>query len=490
VSSHAARDRAEEESYDWILAMDPLTGQPQPAARPDFLEEAQVGAIAAAEAYNDDDGGRDEWFLEGDPAWKKFVDAGGRPWWWRGRDLRRPIFGRKKIKAVFDDFAAAGMKKVMDIVAARKESRGKFAMSTDVCQTKGRRKCSYLAVLLHYVDVDFQLKELCAGVLPIAGRLDWAFYGEKLQEILKRVGVELSDVLTVVSDYYIPLRRAIKTVLKLPAIGCQCHGLQLPVKHVMPPKEPRTPCARAAAPAPGVAAADPHPCSSSDSSSESSSTSQEEDAAREAPAAAQPAPERYPQLGLTDPERVKLIEELTPYDQKIRRTIKWYINNAEDYNSMQENAKLNKTDVCSFWTECPTRWDTTLLSWCSYLRNIQALILYRVKIGARVPQVMDDEDLGVVADLCTVMAPIRKGCMIMQRDGTSSSASMYLPVFHGVLRQLGPEITKLSLPHGCGQWSGPKRGDAKKNVEDLAPIAMRLRAWLHADLKKMQKKHA
>ena len=86
MSSHAARDRAEEESYDWILAMDPLTGQPQLAARPDFLEEAQVGAIAAAEAYNDDDSGRDEWFLEGDPAWEKFVDAGGRPWWWRERD--------------------------------------------------------------------------------------------------------------------------------------------------------------------------------------------------------------------------------------------------------------------------------------------------------------------------------------------------------------------------------------------------------------------
>jgi hypothetical protein len=96
---------------------------------------------------------------------------------------------------------------------------------------------------------------------------------------------------------------------------------------------------------------------------------------------------------------VKLIEELTPYDQKIRRTIEWYINNSEDYELMEENAKLNQTDVCSLWTECPTRWDTTLLSWCSYLRNIQALILYRVKIGARVPQVMDDDDLGVVADL-------------------------------------------------------------------------------------------
>ena len=44
------------------------------------------------------------------------------------KHLRRSISGRKKIKDVFNDFAAAGMKKVMDIVAARKESGGRFAI--------------------------------------------------------------------------------------------------------------------------------------------------------------------------------------------------------------------------------------------------------------------------------------------------------------------------------------------------------------------------
>ena len=185
------------------------------------------------------------------------------------------------------------------------------------------------------------------GVLPMdncvgPGSKDHAYYAESLNKILKDVGVALTDLVAVVSDHDLPLRLAIKNVLRLPAIGCQCHGLQLPVKHVMPPKEPRTPCARAAAPAPGVAAADPHHAASSDSSSESSSSSSEESgdddlvrvaapsapdprlqcpgtppaeapATAEARAAAQPARSRYPQLGLTDPERVKLIEDLTPY---------------------------------------------------------------------------------------------------------------------------------------------------------------------------------
>ena len=76
------------------------------------------------------------------------------------KHLRRSVYGRTKIQSVFKQFADGGRQKVRDIIAARKESGGTFAMSTDDWKTKGRRKRSYLAVLLHYVDADFQLKEL------------------------------------------------------------------------------------------------------------------------------------------------------------------------------------------------------------------------------------------------------------------------------------------------------------------------------------------
>ena len=29
---------------------------------------------------------REEWFLEGDPTWEQFADAGGMYWWWRESD--------------------------------------------------------------------------------------------------------------------------------------------------------------------------------------------------------------------------------------------------------------------------------------------------------------------------------------------------------------------------------------------------------------------
>ena len=53
------------------------------------------------------------------------------------KHLRGRVFGRTKIKNVFDNFAAAGMKKVVSIVAARKKSGGRFAMSTDAWVSRG-----------------------------------------------------------------------------------------------------------------------------------------------------------------------------------------------------------------------------------------------------------------------------------------------------------------------------------------------------------------
>ena len=79
---------------------------PQLAGRLGCLQEANVGAMVAAETYKGDaewehfvdHGGRpwwwremdpttrrDEWFFEGDPEWEKFADLLGRPWWWRQR---------------------------------------------------------------------------------------------------------------------------------------------------------------------------------------------------------------------------------------------------------------------------------------------------------------------------------------------------------------------------------------------------------------------
>ena len=68
-------------------------------------------------------------------------------------------------------------------------------------EERSHRKRSHLAVLLHYVDADFQLKELCVGVLPLAGRTDGAAYAHSMNKMLEDVGVEPTDFLAVVSDH-------------------------------------------------------------------------------------------------------------------------------------------------------------------------------------------------------------------------------------------------------------------------------------------------
>ena len=89
-------------------------------------------------------------------------------------------------------------REVRDIISAHEESGGKFAMSMD--SWNNRKRC-YLAVHLHYVDAGFQLKELCVGVLPLAGRTDGAAYAHSMNKMLEDVGVEPTDFLAVVSDH-------------------------------------------------------------------------------------------------------------------------------------------------------------------------------------------------------------------------------------------------------------------------------------------------
>ena len=112
---------------------------------------------------------------------------------------------------------------------------GRFALTVDTWKTKGRRKRSYLAVLLHYVTKDWEYKELCPGVLAMDGKKDQSHYTEEIKGILRDARVEKSNIFMAVSDHEPALRAALEQRLGFAAIGCECHFLQLPAKHAIPP---------------------------------------------------------------------------------------------------------------------------------------------------------------------------------------------------------------------------------------------------------------
>ena len=131
----------------------------------------------------------------------------------------------------------------------------------------------------------------------------------------------LESVVAGVSDHEGALRKGLR-VMGVDYLGCACHALQLPMKHILPALRKRK---RA---------------SSSSSSSKSSSTS----SIHEPPSPeAAPSPEdEQPPACLKrplDPERDEIRAEMEPLFKKGRKLISKYVNNPDMYNAMMKTAE-------------------------------------------------------------------------------------------------------------------------------------------------------
>ena len=403
--------------------------------------------------------------------------------------LKKPLQGRSKMREYLSELAAEAGATVRAKVRRQRAGGGRFAVSADAWKTKGRRPRSYLAVNLHWVNGEWQTQEACAVVYPLRGQKTQKRYRLLLDRALQDMELEPCNLVAAVSDHEGAIRCALASLA--PVVGCQCHFFQLSPKHVLPPLRPPRLAKRKAAQMGAASSSE----SESSSTSTSSGDSEQGEGARgqareEDEAAASGGPTlTYPRLRKTDPERVRLIEQLTPLAQTIRATIKWFHHHPDEYTEMEETADAAGVPRRAFAAELPTRWDTTFLSWSSYLSNLAAFRLWIAKTGRKdVPLPIGDEQASVVVDILTVLNPTRAATLEQQRHGDRSLASQYLPLLAGLLRLLGPCTTAMRKPEGCGPWSATPDAPSK-TVADMDQVAQDLRQWLHADFLKMKEKH-
>ena len=316
------------------------------------------------------------------------------------RHLKSPVHRRRTVVRAFETFDEQCTSAVKAAVAEQKSTGGRFTMTVDCWKTKGRRTQQYMAMLLHFVTAEFEYRELCAGVLPIDKGKTAQAYAYDIQQMLSRVDVLLPDVYAVVSDHEQSLRKACRDALSLVSIGCQCHALQLPVKHVIPSIGARQNGARQAESAEAApdgvqqsgarqdgaqqaAGGEAAPVDGDESETDSSSDSTSEDSSSESSPV---VPSRRTGVGSvlarTDPERVRLTEALQPLADAIRQTVKWFLHHPNEYTSLEETARLMGLPMKSLTTECQTRWDTTLVSWSTYIHNLAAMRVSTHRKGA------------------------------------------------------------------------------------------------------------
>lgn len=119
---------------------------------------------------------------------------------------------------------------------------GKFALSADSWKAKSRCQVkNFLAVNCHWVSFEGNWTEFCVNVTHIDDKSKSAEgYASMLSDVMQTLGLTNSDFTMAIADHEGALRKALDK-MEIPVLGCQCHFLQLPPKHVLPPLKHKAP---------------------------------------------------------------------------------------------------------------------------------------------------------------------------------------------------------------------------------------------------------
>ena len=151
---------------------------------------------------------------------------------------QKKLGGRKAVTAAFDRFKETTDEGMRKKVESAKRDYSRFALSADSWKTKGKKRRHYHAVFLSWANASWELEEICAGVVELQSPRNWAKYKEVTFKLLADIGVQPDDVWVAVSDHEGAIRKGLR-MSGFQMLGCCCHGLQLPIKHVIPSKRPK-----------------------------------------------------------------------------------------------------------------------------------------------------------------------------------------------------------------------------------------------------------
>ena len=198
--------------------------------------------------------------------------------------------GRGAVTRAFDELATRCATQVTETMQAAKAAGNHITLTADAWKNKGKKRRHYHCIFASWMDEQWVLQDVCIGVVELCAPRNWQAYKASVTEVLERVGLKPSDIFAAVTDHDGTIRKGFKAC-GFTLVGCCCHGLQLPIQHVLPPMHAKKKQKKKqAAPA----------------ESSSSSSSSDSDSGSSAVAEPPEKKQRRPPLEDTDPERVQL----------------------------------------------------------------------------------------------------------------------------------------------------------------------------------------
>ena len=147
--------------------------------------------------------------------------------------------GRSAMTRAFERIVKTGKTRVTEVIAEYVSQDVCFTITGDAWKNKGRVRHHYHALMGHFVDHQWQLGELCLGVVELGPKRDHVEMKNKTLDVLRNVGMPQSHIFALMSDHAGAIRKGFDVLYNgvqnpPPIVGCGCHLIQLPLNHVVP----------------------------------------------------------------------------------------------------------------------------------------------------------------------------------------------------------------------------------------------------------------
>ena len=377
--------------------------------------------------------------------------------------------GRGAVTKAFEDLVKRCGEQVAEAIQAAKASGNHISLTADAWKNKGKKRRHYHCIFASWVDENWELHELCIGVVELCAPRNWEAYRNSVTEVLGRVGLVPGDVFAAVTDHDGSIRKGF-AACGFTMVGCCCHDLQLPIQHVIPSlnenkRKKASPCGASSS-------------SSTDSGSDSDAENKPELQKKKEP---EKKKARRPPLTVTDPDRVALTNDLKPLFAKGRALCKQYFNLEDSYNKLEELATAAGVPFKRMAKESAVRWSSVFDNVTSQLYNDEAFAVHRAKV-ASLPQKYTHGEATTMQHCCGVLFPVKVATKVMEPSvDTCYRAGFYIPTVKAVTGQMAADVST-PLPEGAGSF-GPQKHNKFIGIADLDPLVQRLKTYLQSDYK-------
>ena len=230
------------------------------------------------------------------------------------KHVKKRVGGRRMVRRSVREWYRSGKQAVKQKILKAKDNKCRFGLSMATWKSKGICKRSFAGLIGRWISETWAIEEVCLGMPEMPSRKPAVDLQATASEVLAEMSITPEDAISFTTDHEQAQRNAVKSLADV-AVGCACHGIQLPPRHVLPAVRQKTYAALSEA---------------EDSSTESSSDDESvEDADEDED---EPDTVEAPPKDAHQEERKAITELLTPLFKKARHIVKWMLRNPDVYN--------------------------------------------------------------------------------------------------------------------------------------------------------------